>query len=58
MFKLWKIQSNVEVHGLEFAAHKHQEECKREEKPAQFDTFYYAIFGKWPTRNSKAKTAK
>lgn len=50
MFKLWKIQENVRVHGLEFAAKAHKVECKREGKPSNFDVFYYALFGKWPTR--------
>lgn len=47
---VWKIRSNAEVHGLKFAATKHQEQCKKESKPSNFDTFYFAIFGKWPTK--------
>ena len=54
MFKLWKIQNNVAVHGLVFAARAHKAECKREGKPSNFDTFYFAMFGKWPTRAGKA----
>ena len=53
--KNWQIRSNAVVHGLEFAAMKHQEALKREKKPSNFDAFYFAIFGKWPTRTSGKK---
>ena len=53
--KNWQIRSNAVVHGLEFAAMKHQEALKREKKPSNFDAFYFAIFGKWPTRASGKK---
>lgn len=38
-----KIRSNVAVHGLQFAANW----CKR--NGIGFDTFYYVLFGKYPT---------
>ena len=47
--KNWQIRSNAEVHGLSFAAKRHQEACRRQKKPSNFDAFYFAIFGKWPT---------
>ena len=47
--KNWQIRSNAEVHGLSFAAKRHQEALKRQKKPSNFDAFYFAIFGKWPT---------
>lgn len=51
MFKLWKIQNNVAVHGLEYAARLQQQEFKRNPTGANtFDTFYYALFGRWPAR--------
>ena len=53
--KNWQVRSNAQVHGLSFAAKKHQEACKREEKPSNFDAFYFAIFGKWPAKRSKQK---
>ena len=46
--KAWQVRSNAEVHGLEFAAKRHQEALKREKKPSNFDAFYFAIFGKYP----------
>lgn len=37
-----KIRSNVEVHGVKFAAAW----CRRNHIP--FDTFYFVLFGKYP----------
>ena len=48
--KAWQVRSNAAVHGLEFAAKKHKEACKKESKPSNFDLFYFAIFGKYPKR--------
>lgn len=39
-----KIRSNIDVHGLAFAASW----CKKHRIP--FDTFYFSIFGKYPVR--------
>jgi hypothetical protein len=50
MFKNWKIRNNSAVHGLKFAAAKWKEECKRAQKPDSFDVFYFALFGRYPTR--------
>ena len=51
MNQLEKIRSNAEVHGIAWAAKKQQEDMKRKPEGANtFDTFYFAIFGKWPTR--------
>jgi hypothetical protein len=52
---LEKIQSNIEVHGLFWAAEHYKKmarlAAKQQGKSASnFDTFYYAVFGKWPTR--------
>ena len=51
--KNWQIRSNAEVHGLSFAAKRHQEALKRQKKPSNFDAFYFAIFGKWPALREK-----
>ena len=49
MNQLEKIKSNVEVHGLAWAAKKQQEAMRRNPCGANnFDVFYYAMFGKWP----------
>lgn len=45
-----KIASNLEVHGLKFAAKK----AKQAGIP--FDTFYFTIFGKYP--QVKARKSK
>lgn len=50
---VWKIRNNAEVHGLEFAARKHKAQCKREQKPSNFDIFYFALFGRWPARATR-----
>lgn len=47
---LEKIRSNAEVHGLVFAARAHKAECKRQGKLSNFDTFYFAFFGRYPTK--------
>lgn len=44
MFNSWKIRNNIEVLGLEFAGKK----AKKENIP--FCTFYFTIFGRYPTR--------
>lgn len=44
------VQSNAATHGLEWAAKKHQEQCKKQGKPSNFDVFYFALFGRYPTR--------
>lgn len=47
MNNLEKIRSNIEVHGLKWAARNWAQ------KRGNFDTFYYAVMGKWPTRQFK-----
>lgn len=39
-----KIRSNIEVHGVAFAASV----AKKQRIP--FDTFYFVMFGKYPVR--------
>ena len=39
-----KIRSNVEMHGIQYAASV----AKKQRIP--FDTFYFVIFGKYPTK--------
>ena len=49
--KLALVRSDVEVHGLKWAAQRQQAQFKRNPTGANsFDTFYFALFGKWPTR--------
>lgn len=40
----WRIHNNVEAHGLPFAGAT----ARRQGIP--FDTFYYQMFGRYPTR--------
>ena len=44
-----KIKSNIEVHGLYWAA-QHHKKLQKDCKLSNFDTFYFAVFGKWPKR--------
>lgn len=47
--KLELVRSNVQTHGLEWAAAYQQKQFKREPCGANtFDTFYFALFGRWP----------
>ena len=45
-----KIRSNMAEHGLFWAARKYREQMRRAHRIDNFDVFYYAVFGKWPTR--------
>ena len=51
---VWRIQENARVHGLEFAAKQYKVECKREKKVDNFDTFYFACFGRYPAKKESA----
>ena len=54
MNKLEKIRSNAEVHGVQWAAKRQQEAMRRNPSGTNsFDTFYFALFGKWPTRKER-----
>ena len=56
MNKLEKIRSNADVHGVLWAARKQQEDMRRNPSGANsFDTFYFALFGKWPPLRGKDK---
>jgi len=48
-----RIQSNMQVHGTFWAARRYREECRRAHKIDNFDVFYFALFGRWPTRRTK-----
>jgi len=48
-----KIQSNIAVHGLFWAAEHYKKMARLEaiqqgKAASNFDTFYFAVFGKWP----------
>ena len=45
-----KLQSNAEVHGLAWSATQFKRAALRQGKIANFDTFYYAVFGRFPRR--------
>lgn len=47
--KLWKIQENARVHGLQFAAAQYKRESKKKGEVSNFDVFYFALLGRWPT---------
>ena len=50
---VFRIKSNASVHGLAFAARQYKVECKREGKVDNFDTFYFACFGRYPAKKER-----